>query len=84
MATNNIAFYRAKHGLTQSELCKKIGMHVHALGYAENHHCNVRLAQKIADELGESVFNILGLDALVILPETKADKDILLNLIKDL
>ena len=84
MATNNIKFYRAKHGLTQKELSQKINIHVHALGYAENHHCNVRLAKKVSDALGENIFNILGSDVLHILPKTQEDRDILFNLIKDL
>lgn len=81
---NNIAFLRIKHGLTQKEFGEKIGMHTHAVGYAENHRCGVQLAQKTADVLGENVFEVLGTDALKLLPKTEEDKEILIKMIKGL
>jgi len=81
---NNVAFYRAKHGLTQKEFAEKVGMHTHAVGYAENHHCSVKLAKDTAEALGENVFDILGADALKILPKTEEDKQILIEMIKGL
>ena len=81
---NNIAFLRIKHGLTQKEFGKKIGMHTHAVGYAENHHCGVNLARKTSEVLGENIFEVLGTDVLTVLPKTDEDKEILIKMIKGL
>lgn len=81
---NNIAFYRAKHGLTQREFAEKTGMHIHAVGYAENHRCSVKLAKQTSEILGENMFDILGSDVLKVLPKTEEDKEILINMIKGL
>ena len=82
--SNNIAFYRIKHGLTQKEFGQKVGMATHAVGYAENHRCSVELAKKAALALGENAFDILGSDVLRLLPKTEEDKEILINLIRGL
>ena len=81
---SNIAFYRIKHGLTQKEFGEKIGMAVHAVGYAEHHRCSVELAEKAALALGENAFDILGSDVLKLLPKNEEDKEILINMIKEL
>lgn len=82
--TNNISFLRVKHGLTQREFAEKVNMHTHAVGYAENHHCSVKLAKKTAEVLGENVFEVLGTDALKILPKTDEDKAVLIKMIENL
>ena len=81
---NNIAFYRVKHGLTQKEFATLVGMHTHAVGYAENHHCSAKLARDAAMVLGENVFDVLGSDVLKILPNTEEDKQIIINMIMSL
>ncbi len=81
---NNLAFFRVKHGLTQKEFGEMVGMHVHAVGYAENHHCTVKLAKQIAEAFGENVFDILGADVLKVLPKTEEEKQIIINMIKNL
>ena len=81
---NNIAFLRAKHGLTQKAFAEKVGMHTHAVGYAENHHCSAKLARDTAAVLGENVFEVLGSDVLKILPRTEEDKEILIKMIRGL
>ena len=81
---NNIAHFRIKHNLTQKEFGEKVGMATHAVGYAENHRCGVDVAVKAAEILGENVFDILGSDALRILPKTDKDKEILIKMIKEL
>lgn len=84
MKYNNIAYLRAKHGLTQKELANKVKAHVHAIGYAENNHVGVELAASIAEVLGENLFEVLGLDVFRVLPQNEDDKDVLIRLIKEL
>ena len=81
---NNIAYLRIKHGLTQNEFGKKIGMHCHAVGYAENHRCSVELATKTAEILGENPFEVMGYDVFKMLPKTDEDKRILIKMIEEL
>ena len=81
---NNIAFYRAKHGLTQKEFGEMVSMHVHAVGYAEHHTCSVKLAKQTAEILGENIFDIMGTDILKVLPKTEEEKQIIINMIKEL
>ena len=81
---NNIAFYRVKHGLTQREFGEMVGMHVHAVGYAEHHSCSVKLAKQAAEILGENLFDILGTDVLKVLPKTEEEKQIVIEMIKNL
>ena len=81
---NNIAYLRVKHGLTQKAFGEKIGMATHAVGYAENHTCSVKLAKATAEMLGENPFEVLGTDALKLLPQTDEDKAILIEMIKKL
>lgn len=82
--TNNIAYLRIKHGLTQREFGKRIGMATHAVGYAEHHRCSVKLAKATAAILGENPFKVLGSDVLKMLPQTEEDKAILIEIIKSL
>ncbi len=81
---NNIAFYRTKHGLTQKEFGEMVGMHVHAVGYAEHHACSVKLAKQTAEILRENIFDIMGTDILKVLPKTEEEKQIIINMIKEL
>ena len=81
---NNIAFYRIQHGLTQKEFGEKIGMATHAVGYAENHSCTVKLAKETAALLDENPFRILGTDVLKLIPQTEEDKEILIKMIKEI
>ena len=70
---NNIALVRIKYGVTQKELAKKLGMHTHALSYAECNKCGVETAKAVAEAFGENVFYVLGEDALKLLPKTEED-----------
>lgn len=82
--SNKLAFYRTDHGLTQKEFASRVGMATHAVGYAENHKCTVKLAKDAAKVLNENMFAIMGSDVLKVLPETEEDKEILINMIKEL
>lgn len=81
---NNLEKIRGKYGMSQGELAKKIGVTRQGIFYSEQNKISMSLAKKIADVLGENVFNILGTDALVALPETEEDKEILIEMIKGL
>ena len=82
--SNNIAFYRIKHGLTQKQLAEKIGIAIHAVGYAENHRCSANLATKIGAVLGESPFDIIGSDLFRIMPTNEAEKELVVKIAKEL
>ena len=81
---NNIKFLRVKHGYTQKELGEKIGMHAHAVGYAENHKCTPKLAKTVAKVLDENIFEVMGSDVLKIMPTTQEEKAILVKIIEKL
>ena len=81
---NNIAHLRVEHGLTQKAFGEKVGMATHAVGYSENHRCSVALAKKTAIALGENPFKVLGSDVLRLLPQTEEDREILIDMIKNL
>lgn len=81
---NNLAKIRGKHQLTQSELADKLGVSKQGLSFNECGKLSIGLAKKAAECLNEDVFELLGTDALVILPETEAQKEYLINLIKNL
>jgi len=82
--SNNIAFYRVKHGLTQKQLAEKIGIAIHAVGYAENHRCSASLAAKIGTALGENPLDIIGCDLFRIMPKNEAEKELIIKMIKEL
>ena len=50
----------------------------------EKNTISFKTAQKCAKILNENVFNILGTDALKVLPQTEEEKEILIELIKNL
>lgn len=81
---NNLIRIRGKHQLTQSQLAGKIGITKQALSLNEKNKLSVKVATKAATILGENVFEILGSDALVLLPTTEEDKKILINMIRSL
>lgn len=81
MVANNLKALRGKHGLSQKELAKKVGVSTQRISQAENGALCPKLASKIADCLGENVFNVLGYSSFVILPKTFEDKEILLRLL---
>ncbi len=77
MVANNLKALRGKHGLSQNELAKKVGVSKQRISQAENGQLNPALAVKIADVLDENVFNVLGLSSFVVTPKTFQDKEIL-------
>lgn len=81
---NNLTRIRGKHQITQTELAEKIGVTKQGLCFNEKGKCSVTIAEKVADYLGENVFNVLGTDALVTLPKTAEDKAILIKIIEEL
>ena len=81
---NNIERLRGKHGISQTELAKKIGCTKQSLNYSEHGHVTLKTAQKISEVLGENLFKVLGTDSFVTLPKTEEEKDYLINLIKEL
>lgn len=81
---NNLEKLRGKHGLTVTELAKRIGVSKQSLSLNEKKRVNIKTAKKVAEVLNENVFDILGSDVLVLLPETEQDKEIIINMIKEL
>ena len=81
--SNNLAKYRGKHGLTQTQLGEMLGMTKAGVSHFEKNTISFKTAQKCAKILNENVFNILGTDALKVLPQTEEEKEILIELIKN-
>ena len=81
---NNLAKIRGKHQLTQTDLANALGVTKQAICLNEKGKLSIGLAKKAAEHLGEDVFELLGTDALVIVPETEDQKKYLINLIKNL
>ena len=84
MARNNLTKIRGKHQITLTELASKLGITKQALSLNEKNKLSVKVAVKVAEILNENVFEILGADALVLLPLTEKDKEILIKMIKEL
>lgn len=81
---NNITKLRGKHQIAQNQLAEKIGVTKQCLCKSEQFKTSLKLAKKIANELDENVFDVLGSDALVILPTTKYEKNVLISMIEAL
>lgn len=81
---NNLAKIRGKHGLTQTQLAEALGVTKQGVCFNETGKLSIGLAKKASEYLKEDIFELLGTDVLVIVPETKAQKDYLINLIKNL
>lgn len=81
---NNIAKLRGKHQITQQALADKIGVTKQGLSFNEVGKTNPKMAGAIAEALGENIFTVLGADALVLLPRTAEDKEILIQMIREL
>jgi DNA-binding XRE family transcriptional regulator len=81
---NNLAKIRGKHQLTQTELANALGVTKQGVCFNETGKLSVGLAKKAAAYLNEDVFELLGTDVLVLVPETDAQKEYLINLIKNL
>lgn len=81
---NNLAKIRGKHQLTQTELAGRLGVSKQGLCFNENGKLSVGLAKKASAYLKEDIFELLGTDVFVLLPETEAQKEYLINLIKNL
>lgn len=81
---NNLAKIRGKHQLTQTELANALGVTKQGVCFNETGKLSIGLAKKAAEYLHEDIFELLGTDVLVILPETEEQKKYLINLIKNL
>ena len=81
---NNLAKIRGQHRISQTALAEKIGVTKQGLCFNEKGKCSVQMAEKVAEELHENVFYVLGADAFVIEPKTEEDKEILIKIIKEL
>lgn len=81
---NNLAKIRGKHQLTQTELAGHLGVSKQGLCFNENGKLSVGLAKKASEYLNEDIFELLGTDVFVLLPETESQKEYLINLIKNL
>ena len=71
---NNLAKIRGKHQISQIDLAKRLGVTKQCVSGAELGRCSPRLAKKVAKELNENVFDILGTDVFVIEPKTEEEK----------
>lgn len=81
---NNLAKIRGKHQLTQTQLAEALGVTKQGICFNEVGKLSVGLAKKASAYLNEDVFELLGTDVLVLVPETEAQKEYLINLIKKL
>lgn len=81
---NNLAKYRGKYGVKQEELAEKLGISKAGVSFIETKHLSAKNALKCAAILGENPFALLGTDSFVMLPKTKEDKAILIQIIKEL
>ena len=81
---NNLAKCRAKHGLTQEELGKKLGLSRAGVNYLEKHKLTAKAALKCAQALDENVFTLLGSDVFQILPSTEEDREALSKIVSSL
>ena len=81
---SNLAKIRASKGLTLEGLGSKVGLSRQRICMLENSKLKPDNARKCAEALGENVFYVLGLDALALLPKTKADKEALLKTINEI
>lgn len=82
---NRLAKERGLKGMTQGELGEKLGgITKAAVSFAEKNHISVNMAKNCAEILGVNMFSILGTDALKAIPQTEEDKEILINIIKEL
>lgn len=81
---NNLAKYRGKHNLTQEELGKMVGLPKASISYIEKHTLSAKAAVKYGNVMNENPFDLLGSDALVMLPKTEEEKEILIEMIRGL
>ena len=81
---NNLAKIRGKHQLTQTDLAKALGVTKQGVCFNETGKLSLGLAKKASEYLKEDVFELLGTDVFVIVPETETQKEYLINLIKNL
>lgn len=81
---NNLAKIRGKYQLTQEELAKKVGVTKQGLCFNENGKLSVKLASAVAATLNENVFDVLGKDVFVLLPQTKEDKEALKRIVDEI
>ena len=79
-----IKFYRGKMGLSQKELAEKVGIDRHWLSSLEgrnNANVSKKTAIKMAEVLGVSFFELVGLNALRYRPTEDADRIVLAQLL---
>ncbi len=81
---NNIAKIRGRHQMSQTELAEKMGMTKQGVSFNETVKASPKTVLRVAEILNENVFDILGSDALVLLPKTEEDKRILIKMIEEL
>ena len=81
---NNLAKIRGKHQLTQTQLAEALGVTKQGVCFNETGKLSLGLAKKASEYLHEDLFELLGTDVLVAVPETEAQKEYLINLIKNL
>ncbi len=81
---NNLAKYRAVHGITQKELGKMVNLGKASISHIEKNTLTEKRAEQFAKILNENKFALLGTDALQVLPKTEEEKRILIKIIEDL
>ena len=81
---NNLKKIRGKHEISQEELARKIGVTKQIISISEVGKISGKSALKIAKVLDENVFDILGFDAFVVLPETVEDIEALKRTLDEL
>ncbi len=83
---NNLEHYRMKHGMTVKELCFRAhGNRNHSVIILhENGRLTPKAASKYAAVLNENVFDLLGEDALALIPRTLEEKQKLLDIVRNI
>jgi transcriptional regulator with XRE-family HTH domain len=75
---NNLKKIRGRKCISSTELCKMMNITRQSLWNYETKTLPAKTAVKFAEVLGVNVFELLGKDALTLLPLTQEDKDFLI------
>lgn len=75
---NNLKKIRGRKCISSAELCEMMNITRQSLWNYETKTLPAKTAVKFAEVLGVNVFELLGKDALTLLPLTQEDKDFLI------
>ena len=81
---NNLEAIRKEKGLTLQEVGEMINLSKQRVCMLENNRLKPENAKKCAKALDKNVFEVMGLDALALIPETQEDKKTLIKTINSI